>query len=454
VSLTDDPVQPYGNAPRHEHRRALATGEIPVAVYGLGKMGLPLAAVFADATGNVIGADTDPSVARAVARGDCPIEREPGLPALVREQVDEGALDATSEPPRAAREAALHVVIVPVVLAPDGTASFAALESAARDIGSGLEPGDLVVVESTVPPGTCSEVVLPMLEAESGLQRGEFGLACCPERTMAGRAIDDIRGTHPRIVGGLDEPSTRGAVRVYNYLTSNRVITVSDLSTAEAVKVFEGVYRDVNIALANELARFHDELDLDVNEAIEAANTQPYCHIHTPGVGVGGHCIPVYPQFLTEGAETPAPLMRTARSVNDRMPTFAVRKLVDLLAEAGTDISEATVLVLGITYRPGVDEIRNSPGIAIAEALWDRDAEVLAVDPVVGEVDLAAALTDMEDVYRRDLDGVVLATFHEAFADIDWTALGGPDGDLVVVDGRQALDPGDTPHRVYTIGGD
>jgi UDP-N-acetyl-D-mannosaminuronic acid dehydrogenase len=452
VSLADD-VTLYGSgASSSRRRRALTNGQIPVAVYGLGKMGLPLAAVFADVTGNVIGADTDPSVARAVARGECPVEREPGLPELVRAQVEAGALDATASPVQAAEQAELHVVLVPVGVDPDDSVSLASLTAATRAIASGLDPGDLVVVESTVPPGTCSEAVHPLLEAESGLQRGEFGLACCPERTMTGRALTDIRGAYPRIVGGVDEPSTRAAVDVYDQLTSNEVIPVSDMTTAEAVKVFEGVYRDVNIALANELARFTDDLEIDVTEAIEAANTQPYCDIHTPGVGVGGHCIPVYPQFLIEEVASAAPLLRTARAVNDGMPDFAVRKLADLLAEEGTDLADATVLVLGIAYRPHVDEVSNSPGIAVAERLWDRGAEVLAVDPVVSGLDLAGALIELEEAYRRPLDGVVLATFHDAFADIDWTALGGTDG-LAVVDGRQALDLDGTAHRVYTIGG-
>lgn len=453
MSRTEHGVGLYGGSASDARRRAaLENGSVPIAVYGLGKMGLPLAAAFADATGNVVGADTDEQVVRAVTRGDCPVENEPGLPALVRERVEAGDLTATTDPAHAADAATVHVVIVPTTLDQNGSADLEPLGAVTRDIATGLKPGDLVVVESTVPPGTCAEVVHPVLERESGLPKG-FGLACCPERSMSGQALSDIRGRYPRIVGGVDAESTRAAALLYDHLTSNEVLTVADATTAEAVKVFEGVYRDVNIALANELARFTDELDIDVNEAIDAANTQPYCDIHTPGAGVGGHCIPVYPQFLTEGLETSAPLLRTARHVNDWMPVFVVRKLREELAREGRELADASVLVLGLTYRPGVAELRNSPGVAIVDHLADRGAEVYAVDPVVEDADIPGTQLPLDAVTEGAFDGVVLATAHREFATIDWTALESPDGRLVVVDGRQALDLERTDHRVYTVGG-
>jgi UDP-N-acetyl-D-mannosaminuronic acid dehydrogenase len=443
----------YGStAPTDQQREAFLSGETPVAVYGLGKMGLPLAAVYADVTGNVVGADVDPGVVETVDRGDCHVEREPGLPELVSDLHDREALRAVAEPAEAAAEAAIHVLIVPTPITDDDEPDLSILRAATRSVAEGLSPGDVVVVECTVPPGTTDGVVRETLLEESGLEAGEFGLAFCPERTSSGRALEDIRGAYPKVVGGVDAESRRVAELVYGEINDEGVLPVSDATTAEAVKVFEGLYRDVNIALANELGQFADEMDIDVLEAIEIANTQPFCDIHDPGPGVGGHCIPFYPYFLIEPFETRAPLLRTAREVNDSMPEFTVRKLREELDAEGTDLADASVLVLGLTYRPGVEEIRASPSLDIAERLTEAGADVYGVDPVLSAYD-AFELTplSLSDIYERAFDGVVMVTPHEEFDEIRWPEVGRPDGS-VVVDGRDTLGLDDTDHRVYTIG--
>ena len=443
----------YGStASTDQQREAFLSGETPVAVYGLGKMGLPLAAVYADVTGNVIGADVDPDVVETVDRGGCHVEREPGLPELVSDLHDREALRAVAEPAEAAAEAAIHVLIVPTPITDDDEPDLSILRAATRSVAEGLSPGDIVVVECTVPPGTTDGLVRETLLEESGLEAGEFGLAFCPERTSSGRALEDIRGAYPKVVGGVDAESRRVAELVYGEINDEGVLPVSDATTAETVKVFEGLYRDVNIALANELGRFADEMDVDVREAIETANTQPFCDIHDPGPGVGGHCIPFYPYFVIEPFETRAPLLRTAREVNDSMPEFTVRKLREELDAEGTDLADASVLVLGLTYRPGVEEIRASPSLDIAERLTEAGADVCGVDPVLSAYD-AFELTplSLSDIYGRAFDGVVMVTPHEEFDEIRWPEVGRPDGS-VVVDGRDTLGLDDTDHRVYTIG--
>ena len=443
----------YGStAPTDQQREAFLSGETPVAVYGLGKMGLPLAAVYADVTGNVVGADVDLDIVETVDRGDCHVEREPGLPELVSDLHDRGALRAVAEPAEAAAEAAIHVLIVPTPITDDDEPDLSILRAATRSVAEGLSPGDTVVVECTVPPGTTDGLVRETLLEESGLEAGEFGLALCPERTSSGRALEDIRGAYPKVVGGVDAESRRVAELVYGEINDEGVLPVSDATTAEAVKVFEGLYRDVNIALANELGQFADEMDVDVREAIETANTQPFCDIHDPGPGVGGHCIPFYPYFVIEPFETDAPLLRTAREVNDSMPEFTVRKLREELDAEGTDLAEASVLVLGLTYRPGVEEIRASPSLSIAERLTEAGADVYGVDPVLSAYD-AFELTplSLSNIYGRAFDGVVMVTPHEEFDEIRWPEVGRPGGS-VVVDGRDTLGLDDTDHRVYTIG--
>jgi len=432
-----------------ERRAAFENGEVPVAVYGLGKMGLPLAAVYAEVTGNVTGVDIDKSVVDRIRRGECPVEREPGLSELIAELVEDGSLNASADSVAAAADAAVHVVIVPTLVDEDNQPDLSAVRAAVTDIAQGLDTDDLVIVESTLPPGTTETVLGPLIESESGLDSDEFGLAFCPERTSSGRALRDIRGTHPKIVGGATEESTRAAVDIYEALVDNDVIPVSDATTAEMVKVFEGLYRDVNIALANELARFADELDRDVREAIAAANTQPYCDLHTPGPGVGGHCIPYYPYFIINWLTTDAPLLETSRSINDAMPTFVADKALEGLAAKSIEPDDATALVLGLTYRAGVRETRASPAYGVCDRLSEAGVDVLATDPLVDADGFAATNVSLVDAFDEDLDAVVLVTDHEEFDAIDWTSFDDP---LVVVDGRDALDLADTDHLVYTVG--
>jgi len=458
----------YGARAGEEVQRGwLRTAEVPVAVYGLGKMGLPLAAVYAETTGNVTGVDVDEAVVDAVNAGDCPVEREPGLPRLVGDLVGRGALRATTDGRTAAADASVHVVIVPTLVA-DGEPDLSAVESVAADVAAGLEAGDVVFFESTLPPGATGDVLVPALAADSGLDPDAFGAAVCPERTSSGRALADVRGTHPKVVGGTDDEATRVAELVYGELVDNEVVAVPDARTAEAVKVFEGLYRDANIALANDLARLADDLAVDVRDAIDAANTQPYCDIHTPGPGVGGHCIPYYPYFVLGWLDRDAPLVRTAREVNDAMPGFVADRVAEGLAaserspaaaDGGSDaaaadddddaLAGASVAVLGLTYRAGVRETRASPGVAVCERLAERGVTVHAADPLVDAgPDVPAGDVAIEDLPVLDLDAAVLATAHDEFGAVDWRGF----DPLVVVDGRDAVDLVGTDHRHYVVG--
>lgn len=435
-------------------RASFLSGEVPVAVYGLGKMGLPLASVFAETCGNVIGADVDPEVVETIQQGGCHVKREPGLSQLVEDLVSDGALRATTEPREAAREASVHVVIVPTPITDQKEPDLAILDTVISDIATGLTEGDLVLVECTVPPQTTEKRVFERLKSESDLFQGEFGVAFCPERTSSGRALEDIRGAYPKVVGGVDAESTRAASIVYSELNSEGVLTVSDSTTAEAVKVFEGLYRDVNIALANELGQFTDELDIDVREAIDIANTQPFCDIHDPGPGVGGHCIPYYPYFIIKPFETPSPLLSTAREVNDSMPEFTVSKVHEGLENAGIPIEKSTVVILGLTYRPGVEEIRASPSISISKKISNCGADVYGVDPLLETFDeFDIQPIELEELYDLKADAVILVTPHEEFETIRWDKLTQHnDGPAVVIDGRDAFDDVELDAWFYTIG--
>lgn len=450
MQYSEPPTRLYGvDAPIERRQRAVRNGEIPIAVYGLGKMGLPLAAVLAESTQNVVGVDIDETVVDTVTEGRSHIEGEPGLEKVLSQTVAEGKLDATTDGEWAAQHARVHVIIVPTVLDSSNKPDLTTIESVATDISSGLQEGDLVIVESTVPPKTTSGYLKPTLAAESGIECDSFGIAFCPERTASGRALKDIRGAYPKVVGGDNEESTRAAVSLYREVTENRVVTVTDCTTAECVKLFEGVYRDVNIALGNELAKLAHDLSVDVREAIDVANEPGYCDIHSPGPGVGGHCIPFYPYFLVDSSDTELPLIRTARGVNESMPEYTVDLLEQFLETSGKSIATSNIAILGITYRAGVDEIRAAPAFPIAELLSDRGATVFAADPICSDMTSIEAKPVTIDVLPAlELDAVTIVTAHQAFETIGWDEM----EDVIVLDGRNAFDDEQITLPVFTLG--
>ena len=410
-----------------------------VAVYGLGKMGLPLAAVFADHGAHTIGVDIDEAVVDAVNDGKSPVENEPGLPELIAEQAGRN-LTATTDGAGAAAEADAMIALVPTILDEAGRPDLSPLVAVASDIREGLAPGNLVITECTLPPGTTAGRFADAVAPE-GLEAGvDFGIAHCPERTASGRVLEDLTQSYPKIVGGLTAAGTAAAAGLYETFNEPGVRPVESPTAAEAVKVFEGVYRDANIALANELARACEQWGISASDTFEAANGQPYCHLHTPGCGVGGHCIPVYPHFVAGRADTP--LVETAREVNEEMPAHTVALLEALLADAGRDLSEATVLVLGVTYRAGVRETRYAPAIDIFEILREEDADVFAHDPLLSAETIRELGATPLDSPREvdDLDGLVLVTGHEEYGDLDLDELADWMRTPVLVDGRNFFD--------------
>ncbi|HIH65095.1 MAG TPA: nucleotide sugar dehydrogenase, partial [Methanothermobacter thermautotrophicus] len=292
-----------------------------IAVFGLGHIGLPTAALLARAGFKVTGIDINPETVEKVNIGRSPV-LEPGLDELVAEVVGTGNLGATMDGERAAAESEVMIIVVPTPVNSDNTSDLSAVISAAETISRGLKKGDLVIVESTVPPGACQNVVLPILE-KTGLKVSEdFGLAYTPERALPNNTLHEMQN-NARVIGGADPESARRAAELYRRITSGEVIIVDDLMTAEMVKLMENTYRDTNIALANELAVICEALGIDAINAIEAANHHPRVNIHTPGPGVGGHCLSIDPYFIVEMAESkgvPARLIRTAREVNESMP--------------------------------------------------------------------------------------------------------------------------------------
>jgi nucleotide sugar dehydrogenase len=396
----------------------LPDGRTTIAVVALGKIGLPIAAHYAARGHRVIGCDIDADLVAAINRGDCPIVHEPGLGEMVAAGVRSGRLHATTDTAAAVAEAEVVIVLVPLDVDGRHQPDFGPLDAAYAAIGTGLQPGALVLLETTVPAGTTRARFGPAIEA-GGLRCGrDFSLAFSPERVQSGRVLRDLT-TYPRVVGGIDPESTERAAAFYEENFGVSAIRLSSAEAAEFCKLAESIYRDVNIALANELARAAGGFGVDIHEVIPAANSQPQSHIHRPGLGVGGHCIPVYPYFLPTQTED-ASLTLAARALNDRMPSYAAGALEQALG----GLTGRRVLVLGLTYRPGVQETAHSPALALAAELHRRGAMVAGHDPLLNADAVAAfGLVPAAPDGAWPADAIVLHTADPAYRDLDAAAI-------------------------------
>lgn len=412
-----------------------------VCIVGLGKIGLPLALQICSRRHDVIGADIDARVVDAVNSGREPFPGEPGLAERLGTAIGHGRLSATVETAEAVAVSDAVVIVVPLVIGADFAPAFDALDAATSAVAEGLRPGTLVCYETTLPVGTTRDRFASMLATPNALSVGDDLFVCfSPERVSSGRVFDDLR-RYPKLVGGVDANSTARAVEFYEAILDfddrpdldrpNGVWDVGTSEAAELVKLAETTYRDVNIALANEFARYADTLGVDVYQVIEAANSQPYSHIHRPGIAVGGHCIPVYPHLYLStdpGAEMPA----ASRRVNDRMPAYAV----DLLAGLHGDLAGAGVVVLGAAYRGGVKETAFSGVFRTVAELVGRGATPVVHDPMYDNDELAAlGLVPYE--FGTPCDAAILQAEHAEYLEIGPKEL---PGIRSLVDGRRVLD--------------
>ena len=349
-----------------------------VAVVGAGKMGLPLAAQFADHGWRVTAVDVQQAVVDAINEGRSHVEEEPGLAELVSVAHGRGRLRATTDAAAAAREADVVVLIVPVMLDDEQQPDYRFMDAAVESIAPGVHEGSIVVFETTLPVGDTRERFTPRLEAVSGLRADEdFFVAFSPERLYSGAVLANL-ATYPKLVGGIGPASTARAAAFYDAVLDAEIVAMSSAEAAEFSKLADTTYRDVNIALANEFARYAERVGVDVHEVIAAANSQPYSHIHQPGLGVGGHCIPVYPHFLLSRAPE-LELVELSRRTNDGQIGVAIRALQQELG----GLEGVPILVLGLTYRHGVKELAYSRALPLIERLTHQGAVVSAFDPLL-----------------------------------------------------------------------
>ncbi|MEC5178758.1 UDP-N-acetyl-D-mannosaminuronic acid dehydrogenase [Arthrobacter sp. CG_A4] len=392
-----------------------------VAVIGLGYIGLPTAAILAGNGIHVIGVDVNPDTVESVNRGELPFV-EPDLASYVAGAVSQHKLSASAETPAVQA----YIVAVPTPFNTDHTADVTYIKAAARAIAPQLVGGELVILESTSPPGTTQLLgdylvsLRPDLSLDGAHGKPSIHVAHCPERVLPGRIMIELV-TNDRIVGGLTPEAARLAKALYAVFCQGEIL-VTDAATAEMAKLVENSYRDVNIAFANELSVISDKLGINVWELIKLANHHPRVNILQPGPGVGGHCIAVDPWFIVAAAPEEARLIRQARETNDSKPDWVVKKVQEAVGETVAP----KIAVLGLAFKANIDDLRESPAVAIVEKLSAKldGAELLVVEPHVDQ--LPRQLAGLSNVVLQDLDAavaaadaVLLLVDHDDFREMD-----------------------------------
>jgi len=394
-----------------------------ICVVGLGYIGLPTASILGTKGYRVVGVDASPDVVETINRGEIHFF-EPDLDILVRSAVHSGNLVAVSEP----QTADIFIIAVPTPLDDgDKTPDISYVEAATRSIAPYVKAGDLVLIESTIPVGTTTGAVLPILQRDGANQAEGVRLAHCPERVLPGRILVELVD-NDRIVGGIDDGSAEAAAEFYETFVRGQVYR-TDAATAEMAKLAENTFRDVNIALANELSVVCDPHGIDPWEMIKLANRHPRVNILQPGPGVGGHCIAVDPWFIAAG-EPNARLIRTAREVNDAKPDWVIEKI----RAAAAEISSPVIGCLGLAFKADVDDLRGSPAEIIVRRLKDEGiGELLVCEPNISD-HAAFSLSTLDEIRTR-ADVVVLLVDHKEFRSLRPEDL----ADKIIIDTRGVI---------------
>ena len=414
-----------------------------IAVVALGKIGLPLAVQFASKGHEVIGVDVNPHTVDLVNEGKEPFPGEAHLAEKLAELVPAGRLRATTDYSEAIPGVDAVVVVVPLFVNDETwQPDFAWMDEATKSLAAHLTPGTIVSYETTLPVGTLRGRFKPMIEQISGLEEGrDFTLIFSPERVLTGRVFADLR-RYPKLVGGLSEDGTRRGIALYQQLLDfdvredlpkpNGVWDMGSAEAAEMAKLAETTYRDVNIGLANQFAVYADKIGVDVQRVIDACNSQPYSHIHRPGIAVGGHCIPVYPRLYLS-TDPDASVVRTARSFNATMPQYVVDRAKEILG----DLTGLRVVVLGASYRGKVKETAFSGVFPTVDALRAAGAQVLVQDPMYTDEELEGFGWQPYHL-GENVDVAIVQADHPEYSKLTPADLPGV---RLLLDGRRITDP-------------
>jgi nucleotide sugar dehydrogenase len=413
--------------------------QVKIVVVGAGKMGLPLACQFAHCGADVTVCDVKQSVVDTINRGECPID-EPGVNALLREVFMRSRLRASTDTTGATRKASVIVVIVPVLLTPGNDADVSAIKSVSHQIAAGLQPGSMVSYETTLPVGA-TRGLAKVLES-SGLQAGlDFDVVFSPERVKSRLMLNHLTA-NSKVIGGLTPRAADRAVEFYTEYLGAPVINVGTLEAAELVKLAGMVYRDVNIALANEIARYAETVGVDLHTILPAINSDGEAAMLFPGIGVGGHCAPVYPHFLIRDGERcglEMPLTKLGRQINDKQAACCI----DRLERVWMPLQGQSALILGLGFRPQVKEHTCSTSFLIGAELRKRGAHVFLNDPLYTDQEICGhGFVPLPFTSDELPPVIILSTAHTAYAGLDFRDLARR-GARVIVDGRALWRPQD-----------
>ena len=403
----------------------------PVVVVGLGYVGLPLALLTAKKGFRVTGIDTDKAKVAKINRRSDPLGDS-----YIAQNIKGSALKATAKF-QPIRSSDIILICVPTPVKNSYQPDLKPLKSAASAVAAHLKKGALIIVESTINPGVCDEVLIPLIEKQSGLKvNRDFRVAHCPERINPGDQKWHVENI-PRVVGASDEAGLKRALEFYQSIINAPIKAMASLKEAEAVKIVENSFRDINIAFVNELAMSFTKLGISVKNVIDGAATKPFAFMpHYPSIGVGGHCIPVDPYYLIEYAKGYGfdhEFLSLARTINNRMPEYTVERLLEGLSECGLKLKDAKILLLGIAYKADVADDRESPSYKVLKILRGKGAHVDIYDPYFPDKSTKPSL----EVALETADAIILATRHKEFDklnEIDIKA-------KVFVDGQNAFDP-------------
>ncbi len=394
-----------------------------IAVIGMGKIGLPLAVQYAKKGNSVIGVDINPKTVELINQGLEPFPEEAYLKEYLRDVVSKQKLRATLDYSDAIKPADVIIVVVPLFVNETAEPDFIEMDKASALIGANIKKGSLICYETTLPIGTTRNRFVPSLEKNSGMKVGvDFHVVFSPERVFTGRIFEDLR-KYPKIVGGITQICSEKGVNFYSKVLDfdervdltkpNGVWKVENTESAEFVKLAETTYRDVNIGLANQFAIYADKIKVNIYEIIESANSQNFSHIHQPGISVGGHCIPVYPQFYL-WSDTSATIVEEARNTNTYMPRYAVERLMSVLG----DLNGKKILVLGLSYRANVKESAFSGCFELNKILKNYGANIEVIDPLFSNEEIEDLGLNSYSGKNTQVDGILIHTGHMEFTSI------------------------------------
>lgn len=405
-----------------------------VSIFGLGNIGLPLTCIFAS-IGEVIAADIDEKKVETINKGKCFLKNEELVPELLKKYVKEKKIQATTDLEYAAKNSNIKIIIVPLIINENKKLDFSAIVSVSEAIGKNLKKDDLVIVSTTMPVGGTRNVVGKNLEEKSGLKTGEdFYLVYAPEQAMNPHVVKDLTENYEQIIGGVNQKSAEKAKAIYEKINKKGVIIVRNCETAELIKLAgAGIYRYVNIALALEIAKICEKFDIDFIEVMEKTNLIKYYHLHKPTIGVGGHCVPVYPYFILNNFKDQK-LLELSIKINENLPRYSI----DIIKRFFGSLKGKKIGIFGLSYRGNIKEDRLSPTYEVIKILKEEGAEIFIHDPFYTKEELESK-TGTKYINEKEmnkLDGVIIATDHEKYKNLDF-----PKNLKLVFDGKSFLNP-------------